>query len=160
MAEQDNPEHGWRPVPDPTVLTTQALLREIAALKELLVQSIQDAKVVRDEKFHNVDIRFIEMEKLRVQNVNSNNDAIAAALQAQKDSSAKTELVFTKQIDQLQILINTISRSTDEKIDDIKTRLDLGEGKGRGFSESWGIILAFGSLATAVLITIAHYLGK
>jgi hypothetical protein len=33
---QPSPGQPWRPVPDPTELTTQALLREIAALKELI----------------------------------------------------------------------------------------------------------------------------
>src|SRR6185503_2831523 len=39
MAEYDDKndrEHNWRPIPDPTVLTTQQLQREVAALKEII----------------------------------------------------------------------------------------------------------------------------
>ena len=39
MAEYDDKndrEHNWRPIPDPTILTTQQLQREISALKEII----------------------------------------------------------------------------------------------------------------------------
>jgi len=66
--------------------------------------------------------------------------AIAAALQAQKEAAgaqiemsaaanAKMETTFSKQIEQTQALLQEVRRSTDSKIDDLKSRLDKGEGK-------------------------------
>lgn len=59
-----------RPIPDPTVLTTEALLREIGHLKEL-----------HGEKFTGLD------------------RALVAALAAVKEENHKTEVMFAKQIE-------------------------------------------------------------
>lgn len=148
----------WTPTPDPTVLTTEALLREIGILKELLQSQISSANNIYNEKFINLNIRFSELERLRMQTAQTNNDAIAAALLAQKESTSKTEASFTKQIDQLQVLINAISRATDEKIDDVKTRLDLNEGKSKGFGEGWGFLVGVIGIATGILVAASHYI--
>jgi hypothetical protein len=46
MADTPEVPSGYtsRPIPDPTVLTTQALYREVAALKELIEQRIAALK--------------------------------------------------------------------------------------------------------------------
>ena len=136
------------PVPDPTLLTTQLTLREIANLKELLQSQTGGLKrrllafthildtrhaAIRDEadrlqnsfeeRFKSIDLQFGDRDK-----------AVGAALQAQKEAAAaqnvsnlsaalKTETSFTKQIDQMQMIINAIAKATDEKIDDLKTRM-------------------------------------
>ena len=149
---------GWSPRPDPTLLTTAALLRETILLKELLQSHIDAAIDVSNEKFSNISIRFSELDKLRHQTAVTNSEAIAAALNAQKESTNKTELAFTKQIDQMQVLINAISRATDEKIDDVKTRLDLNEGKSKGFGEGWGIIVGIVGLISGLMVALSHYI--
>jgi hypothetical protein len=172
-----------RPVPDPTVLTTQQLLRENSMLKELLetrlngmdtaiklvqfatdkIPSLVDEKVthlkeLHTEKFVSVDTKFSEVEKRTEQHFDgiatqfierdkrteqlsiADKTAIAAALQAQKEAAGatndsnttannKTETNFTKLIEQTQTLLQAVTRNTDEKINDLKSRLDTGEGK-------------------------------
>ncbi len=153
-----NKDDSWRPVPDPTVLTTAALLREIAALKELLELHINSLTDIVNQKFDNIDTRFQDLDKLRSQTATNNKEALDAALTAQRDSATKTEAAFTKQIDQLQVIVNTISRASDEKVDDLKTRLDLNEGKSKGLGEGWGILIGAIGIATAVLIAASHYI--
>lgn len=43
-------ENDWRPIPDPTILTTEALLREISTLKTLIEQHINDNEELFDTK--------------------------------------------------------------------------------------------------------------
>lgn len=172
MAETDQsntPFHqgqGSRPVPDPTILTTQQLTREIAALKELVftrldgmdkalvvftntlnrVPSDVDRQVgalreltsetfkvyggmlaAIDTRFHERDTRFAQAEQ-------NSKDAVAAALQAQKESVAeqnrasetaiaKAEMATMKQIDQIHLLLQASTHSLDGKIADIKDRI-------------------------------------
>jgi galactokinase len=103
---------GSRPVPDPTVLTTQALHREVIGLKELfntrlnamdealrLLQSnadkspsiavvdsdVRHLKELTDERFKGVDQRFEEKDKISERLSVAERDRVAAALQAQKE---------------------------------------------------------------------------
>lgn len=176
-------DRGSVPVPDPTLLTTELTLREVANLKELLqsqtnglqhevtrIYGVLDTRhaAIRDEadrlqnlfeeRFKSIDLQFGDRDK-----------AVGAALQAQKEAAAaqntanlaaalKSESAFTKQIDQMQMIINAIAKATDEKIDDLKTRLTLGEGTRKGIGEGWGIIVAAGGLATGILIAVAAYI--
>ena len=176
-------EKGWRPVPDPTVLTTELTLRETHNVKELLQGEIHslDGAVERirvrldsrhaeiregmqtlqaffDEKFESISIQFEERDKRQDQNSTADRTAIAAALQAQKESMGKTEASFTKQLDSIQMVMNSIARASDEKIDDLKTRLTMIEGKSKGIGEGWGIIVAAGGLATGILIAVAAFI--
>lgn len=173
---------GWKPIPDPTVLTTELTLREIANLKELLQSEINHlrdterrvweelatrAPAIRleverlhglfDQRFKTVELQFNERDKRQDIVAISGRSAIDAALAAQKESMAKTETAFTKQIDQMQLLINAVAKATDEKIDDLKTRLTLREGQAKGLGEGWGIVVAAGGLATGILIAITSF---
>jgi hypothetical protein len=47
-----------RPVPDPTILTTQALYREVSALQELIELSIKGTREVIDQQFYKVEQQF------------------------------------------------------------------------------------------------------
>jgi ABC-type Na+ efflux pump permease subunit len=46
---------GWRPVPDPTVLTTQALEREVANLKEMTLREIKGLQDTITTRFSGMD---------------------------------------------------------------------------------------------------------
>ncbi len=217
---------GLVPIPDPTILTTQALLREIAALKELVtteleclrrtvdladrriedvmmhrfervdiqlaerdkvsmvaadnastainaaLQTAKDAveaqnrlvlarldksDSVSSERFDRIDVQFIERDKRTEQLSLASSTAIAAALQAAKEAVgeqnrssalaiAKSENSTTEALRQLQTLFQTASKGTDDKINDLKGRLDRGEGMHTGSGAVWG--------AVAVIITI------
>lgn len=139
------------PVPDPTVLTTAALRHEIAAIREMFesgMKAMDSLFVARLEKievqFHERDLRFdrVALEE---------KAAMSAALMAQKEAASKAELSFTKQIDQMHMLLNTITSANSDKIGDLKSRIDLGEGRGRGNSDMWGYVVG----ALGIIIAIA-----
>ena len=112
---------------------------------------------------------FFRRDKRVVQLADANRAAIDAALAAQKDSSratnesnaaaiAKSEIGFTKQFDQIHQSIVSSNKSVDEKIDDLKSRMDRGEGRSRGLGDGWGylaaalgILIAIGSLIVMMM---------
>lgn len=192
------------PVPDPTVLTTAQLVRETAALREILeekissvmqilqarftetivlrevleqrilalrevtqtrfedhdkaLQLIEDAshrqpsdvdikvgnlQKVHEEKFESIQTQFRERDTRTEQTSKDSKVAVDAALQAAKEAVgeqnkssglaiSKSEASTNKQIDQLQLLIQSSGKATDDKIDDLKQRLTRIESEGRG----------------------------
>jgi hypothetical protein len=111
MDTDNAPNHGSRPIPDPTVLTTQQLNREIAYLKELLDarfaerdkaiallqdisnelpskidEKIQSLKAIHDEKFTSIQRQFSERDVRTEQSSKDSKVAVDAALQAAKEA--------------------------------------------------------------------------
>jgi cation transport regulator ChaB len=170
--QPDSPAIGgdWRPVPDPTALTTQQLRREILSLRELLevridgdlnllrraLQSIDDLpaaidlrvdhlKELHDEKFKSVQVQFAERDTRTEQNSRDSKVAVDAALQAAKEAVekqdrsnglaiAKSEAATVKLLDQLGDNLKTTASGFDSKINDLKDRLTLIEGRAVGQS--------------------------
>jgi len=131
-------QHGSTPIPDPTLLTTEALTREIAGLKELLFQKIDAQRDVQNEKFTAIQTQFKERDTRSDQTAKDNKSAIDAAFNAAKEAVSKSEGTTVKQIDQF-----------DGKINDVKDRLTRIEGKGAGISLSWAVIIAVAGLVLA-----------
>jgi hypothetical protein len=129
----------------------------------VIQQSIIALDLVSKEKFLGIAIQFEERDKRTEQLSQTQKEAtnalslasstaVAAALQAQKESAgaqnesnaaavAKSEAAFTKQIDQITVLITAIQKSQDDKMNDIKSqltivgsRLDRGEGNITGIA--------------------------
>lgn len=177
------------PQRDPTIATTEQLLREIKSAREYMekalvgVQDVISARIVgmdreTDERFKSIAMQFNERDA-RVEHTSSQNKlAIDAALQAQKEAVleqnranalavAKSEAAFTKQIDQIGALINAMSKSADERNDDLKNRvskietsstgrINTIEGRAQGSGEAWGYLIGVvGAAAAAVSIFFA-----
>jgi hypothetical protein len=178
-----------RPVPDPTVLTTQQLQREIAMSREFVEARISgfkevletrldgmdkairllesqtdefplnvDKTVVQlkglvDEKFQSVEKQFVERDTRTEATQRDNKVAIDAALKAAGDIVAqwnlsntkaidKSELSFTKQIDQIGILISTLGKNLDEKINLATLRIAAIESIKKGGSDTLVVLFA------------------
>lgn len=198
MSEQQD----WRPVPDPTLLTTQQLLRELAALRELVftrldgmdkatsllsetvnrtptvIQTeIKHVRELLEERFAGIDKQFHERDVRTEQAATASASALAAALQAAKEAvfeqaqaaakaAEKTELSFTKQIDQIQLQIKTIGDGFSDRIAELKERIDRGEGQASGSDSAgavtrvnFGIVISV-ILALATVITLVLYATK
>jgi hypothetical protein len=117
--------------------------RQVSHLREFMVARIESTQVARDERFHSIDLQFRERDTRTDQSSRDSKVAVDAALQAAKEAVgeqnkssalaiAKSETATTKQIDQLQTLIQTNNDATNDKINDIKARLDRGDGITRG----------------------------
>lgn len=121
------PDGGSRPVPDPTVATTDQLLREIAALrreveqrdlawngahqdlkdsqitqhsdlKEILLNSIAASRDLSDEKFTAIDEKFAAQDQRTAEQKKDTKDALDAALAAQKEAVKEQTLSSEKSI--------------------------------------------------------------
>ena len=186
------------PMPDPTILTTQALIREIAGIKELFgvhldgvakqMASLEktvhewgreiDLRVghlheLHDEKFGSIQTQFVERDKRDERTSRDGKEAVAAALQAAKEavgeqnrssalSISKSEISTLKQIDQLNNLIGSYSKASDDKITDIKERLDRHEGNTSGAKDTWGYFIGAAGLViagVAILVSILVHHG-
>lgn len=192
---------GSTPVPDPTVLTTQASERAVAALRELMEarvdalgvitdtkfserdkaisilqeltnkipglisEGIAHLQMLHDEKFSSIQKQFAERDTRTEQAAATTSKAIDAALSAQKEASGeqnrsneakitKSEGAFTKQIDQISVLMSAESKASDVQMNDIKQRLIMIESHGKGTSDSWAMVFAvvggLAGVATAV----------
>jgi hypothetical protein len=190
-----------RPVPDPTFLTTQQLIREIKTAREiietrldgmdkaiellqaatdrypaLVTQTVGRLQELHEEKFRSIAVQFAERDTRTEQTSRDSKVAVDAALSAQVKSVdaqnisnsvaiAKSEAGFTKQIDQIGALIQAMGKATDDKIDDIKTRLNTIESRTNAFeNRSTGKaegtstigVIAMGIVASAAtLVSIA-----
>ncbi len=177
-----------RPVPDPTILTTQQLLREMGSLNSLftarleamdkaivltntnLLQQLVHLRELMDEKFVSVEKQFEERDTRVRETATATKVAVDAALQAAEKavdksneafalSVAKSEAATMKQLDQLSQLFQTTTDSLKDRINETASRLDRLEGRGAGFSSSWGIAVAvFGMVigAAGLILSIVR----
>lgn len=199
---------------DPTPLTTQGLLREVANLKEIIftrfeaydkailllqeyanrVPTIGEVVAKTDERFQaakevlaEIDKRYnAEFVKISTTSemmvgqqalalaatkdavaiaMSASEKAVAAALTAakeavklQQDSNDKAiqkqEAVFTKQIDQIGGQIGTLTKSFDDKIDDLKNRVIAVESGATGGANTWNWVVVIAAVALAAIFVI------
>ena len=147
---------GSRPVPDPTILTMEAMTREVNGLQALTwvrldsmdaatelrlsrlteievqfdrhIAAVREVLEVRlDAVAQEVDLRFQERDVRTLDSARAGADALAAALQAAKElvgsqgessaaAAVKSETSFTKQIDQIGVIIGTLQKALDDRI--------------------------------------------
>lgn len=145
-----------KPNPDPTERTEAQLHRQIGSLHEKLSLAIEslhhliferiDGKVgtllammegnksSTNSKLEGVEKQFLELDVRTERNAALAKEAVAAALQAQKESvgaqnnaiaqsNEKMETSFTKQIDQQAASIKALEKTGDDKVDDLKDRM-------------------------------------
>jgi len=169
------PNGDWRPIPDPTLLTTQALLREIGGVRELydsrlaamdkavaLIQatvdkspSIAELYAKYEEKFRGVQIQFDQRDIAVQAALQTAKEAVGEQNKSNQLAIAKSEASTIKQADQIGINIAALEKSMDDKFDDVKTRLTLIEGRSRGIGDSWGFVVGLVGLISAVAAIIA-----
>jgi hypothetical protein len=113
----DDSNQSWRPVPDPTVLTTEQLLREIATLREYIEAVTEGQNRVIDERFNAVDKEFVLIERQRVEQKADTKEALAAALQAAKEAVQEQTLASEKAISKSE-------DTTAKEIDGLKTQYE------------------------------------
>jgi DNA-directed RNA polymerase len=92
---------GSRPVPDPTTLTTEALMREVAALKELITVQIDAQAALTDERFDRISTCIANIEQQRIEQKRDVKEAVDAALASQKEAATKLEASTTKALEEL-----------------------------------------------------------
>lgn len=135
-----------RPVPDPTVLTTEASLRLEKTLREMILSEIAHQNDLFSERFARIDMRFNMLDARTAEQKQDTTNALNAALAAQKEAGAaqtnsfkesitKSETAATERIKGVETLLATSSKSTDDKIGDLKDRVIAIEAVKLGITE-------------------------
>jgi hypothetical protein len=111
-----------------------------SALRELIESRIDNLADVSEERFKSIQTQFTLLKQATEQLDNANKTAIAAALQAQKESAgetqktsqaaiAKSEASTSEAIRALTTTFGAATTAQADRINDLKGRLDRGEGK-------------------------------
>ena len=131
----DATESGSRPIPDPTLLTTQQLLRELAGLRELLETRINgmatEINLIREEQLKvnaAIDLRVDHLKRL----VYERFDGIQIQFSDKAIAINKSEQAITKQLDQVQATITMQSKVFDDKLAAVKDLITLMQGSETG----------------------------
>lgn len=156
MAEATTPpnpadDSGSRPVPDPTILTTDALRREIAGLEKLIDTRLNGIEALNDEKFRSIQHQLDEADKQRLEQKGDTKAAVDAALTAQKEAITKTEASTADQIAQLNRTVDTKVEGLERSHSDLKDRVTVVESIKLGATE----VKTEGRLTVGMIATVA-----
>lgn len=182
---------GSRPVPDPTVLTTQQLFQAIASLKELfevrvhsieenikLIQSdldqrsketreqVKHLELLHNEKFKRIDTQILERDGQTDKASRDVKSAVEQAFLAAKQavdqqnntnalSIAKSDATISKQIDGITETMKSNTKTTDDKINDLKDRVTIVESLKKGGSDVISYVFAAFAAAASLVAVFA-----
>lgn len=143
---------------DDLVRVPTEVQKQIAALREVvegkfgvLEIKICDADKLNQEKFKNIDKMLDTGELARIEQKRDTATAVDAALKAAKEAVTeqnasnvlainKSEAAMTKQMDQQAALLSQIKGGLEDKINDIKIQMGMGQGKTQGGKDIMDII--------------------
>lgn len=136
-----------RPVPDPTLLTTEQLMREVGNLKEAYRSEITHVREVHASALAGISRELDALAARTAEQKSDTGKALDAALLSARDAvqlqteafataTAKSETATTKQIDALGLLVDRLGGQLDEKINDLKSRTDRLEAAKQGEAAS------------------------
>jgi hypothetical protein len=176
MPEQEQLQYTVRPIPDPTVLTTAQILREVASTREIIetrlnamdkaiellrthtdmfpkrvTDAVEQLQQLHEEKFLSIANQFNLRDVAVAAALKAAQEAVFAQQISNKEANIKMETSFEKRMDQNSALLATMQKSTDEKIEDIKI------GRKAGENQIWGYVIAAIGLAIAAASLIFHH---
>lgn len=143
-----------KPDPDPTVLTTASLLREIEHLEKLMEEkfSTRDARMKSiearlDHKYTETadairnlrelhDEKFKGLDELTKQAREDGKTRLETAFKSASDSQEKIEKSLTNQIAAIGAKSEASNTTTNEKVDRLTSRIDQGAGRDVGVDHS------------------------
>ena len=135
------------PRPDPSDRTTLGLYREIEHLRELLEGQIRATNERIDSEKELTGALF-----------KASTENVATAFTAAKEAVSKQEADTSKRIEGLQAMLRTVESGLTLRFEDLKSRMDRGEGKGAGMAGAGAIVATvIGVLGTLVAIVLAFF---
>ena len=125
---------------DDLVRVPTEVQKTTSGLRELVETKIDNLANVSEERFRSIQTQFTLLKQATEQLDNANKTAIAAALQAQKESAgetqktsqaaiAKSEASTSEAIRALTTTFGAATTAQADRINDLKSRMDRGEGK-------------------------------
>lgn len=150
---------------------------QAARLVAVASSEVDHLKTLHGERFDSIALQFAERDIRVGQASTASAAALAAALQAAKEAvfensqaaakaAEKTELSFTKQIDQIGLRIDTVAKNYDDRLTELKERIDRGEGSTSGAAGTrsdqrlnMGTVIAAAAVLIA-LVSLVLYVTK
>jgi len=187
MSDQKTPEHyamvpqpmmstEIKPMPDPTILTTEQLLREINGVTALLRSELAALEKVRDSKFDAVAREFQLIEERRqeqkVDTKTAVDAALAAAEKAFRDQTAnqekaiqKSETASIEQAKQQNATFTASLQAQADTLSDVKSRVGAIEARALGAAENrtqhqqsnagmWAVVGGVGGLILLAIVIL------
>lgn len=121
-----------RPIPDPTVLTTEALLRAVAAERAFVDGQVAHLREVVDERFSSVQMQFGERDVRHARESDYRMAAMTAAFAAMQEASAQQDHSHARAIGKLEQLLASETKALADRIEDVKDRLGRLEIRATG----------------------------
>ena len=158
------------PIPDPTILTTQQLLREIENLRAWAKDARVGHKEIAEERFASLEKQFVLVERQRVEQKSDTEKAVSAALSAAKEAvkeqttafglaTDKSEKAMTEQLSQLNVTIDASVAGVNISMGDLKERVAKIESIKQGGREQLSLIYGFTGFLVALLILGGLFAG-
>jgi hypothetical protein len=147
------------------------LERRLAALREILTGRIEQVTEVTAERFSAVAARFTERDTRTEETAQQSRISLDAALAAAKEAVSeqnkanataigKSEAATQKQIDAMIVNMGTSFKALEDKINDMKARLDTIAGKTQGGTNMWGFIVGAAGLIISAVLFVKVLTGK
>lgn len=121
--------------PDPTLLTIDALRREIAMLDSLHNAKLEAEEELTEERIGRLDEALKRFEAQRLEQKEDTRIAVNSALESQKEATAKMESAMASQIASLKSNFDTSFRSMETTLADLKDRVTTMESIKQGATE-------------------------
>jgi len=139
-------------------------------LRNLIRTEIAHQSDLFTEKFAKVDIQFKMLENRTAEQKEDTMNALTAALTSQKEAAAsqtislqkntdKSETATIERIKAVETLLSASSRASDDKIDDLKSRVVAIEAVKLGNAEGTATIHQSGTDTRAIIATIVGVVG-
>jgi hypothetical protein len=96
---------------------------------EVVNEKITSLANVTTQQFKSIDDKFAEKDKAVSVGLSAQKESAAAQQDSNNTATRKMEDNFTKLLDQGRELLTEVRRNTELQINDIKSRLDKGEGR-------------------------------
>lgn len=136
MNAREPMQRDLRPVPDPTTLTTEALRRENAALREVIEAKLE---TVNQRITYESSIGCIKHEFAQKQ--------FSMLAEHKREIAGLSQ----KALDAALTAADATANGLRETLNDVKTRLDRGEGQKTGGRDAWGYVVgAIGAVVGVV----------
>ncbi len=135
-----------KPVPDPTILTTEQLLREVGNVERLMDARLKIIEAVTDERFNSVETQFALFERQRIEQKQDTKSAVDSALAAAEKAVGNQTIASEKaigvgqtataeQLKQTNITVSTALGGLTSMLNDLKTRVERIENIRQGGTE-------------------------
>ena len=123
----------------------------VTNLGELLKSEVKALKELTDTKFTDRDLALIAALAAAKEAVGAQNSSNSIAI-------AKSESSTVESLKQLQTIFQTALASTTTQINDLKSRLDKGEGRSTGLGDGWGYLVGGLGVIVGVLGVVELFL--